>query len=50
MDLAKLCGFIRDSDGEDDNNVQITKIERVIVHHEPRREDMDDGGNAIDHV
>jgi hypothetical protein len=49
-DLAKLCGFIRDGDGKDDNNVQITKIARVIVHHDSSKEDMDDGAKVIDHV
>jgi hypothetical protein len=49
MDLAKLCGLIRDNDGKDDNSVQITKIERVIVNHQPRRKDMDDDAKIIDH-
>jgi hypothetical protein len=30
--------------------VQIAKIERVIVNHQLRREDMDDGASVIDHA
>lgn len=42
-----MASFIRDGDGKDDTSVQITKIERVIVHHERQREDMDGGAPQV---
>lgn len=48
MDLAKLCGLIPDQQQRPETTVQIAKIERVIVQHEPRKEDLGDGSPTIE--